>query len=86
MSLLSKRRSNTDDFHLSSTVSFIPVVSGFAPNYSIKDTRVCLKLWILELALEPATMLYLLMCSTPLGGRHSMQDDREINRYYAGKT
>ena len=35
----------------------------------------------LGLSLEPATMLDLLMCSTPLGGRHSMQDDREINRY-----
>ena len=33
------------------------------------------------LSLEPATMLDLLRCSTPLGGRHSMQDDREINRY-----
>ena len=35
----------------------------------------------LGLSLEPATMLDLLMCSTPLGGRHSMQDDHEINRY-----
>jgi len=35
----------------------------------------------LGLSLEPATMLDLLMCSTPLGGRHLMQDDREINRY-----
>ena len=33
----------------------------------------------LGLSLEPATMLDLLMCSTPLGGRHLMQDDREIN-------
>ena len=33
----------------------------------------------LGLSPEPATMLDLLMCSTPLAGRHLMQDDREIN-------
>ena len=39
----------------------------------------------LGFSLEPDTMLDLLMCSTPSGGRHSMQDDCEISRYQCTK-
>ena len=57
-----------------------PLWDNIAAKYSKINCK-NFKIAQLGLSLEPATMLDLLMCSTPLGGRQSVQDDREINRY-----